>query len=725
MKLKQTLLVAALLASAGISNAAVTTTDLNLAVGKEAFASSSVGSHVPSAAVDGITTGESRWESSVADNQWFYVDLGEKQKLDHVRIYWEAAFSSQYSLYVADELTDAMLANLSDEDSANDFAAGWTKVTDVTNENYDAIKDGNDVQKIGKEGRYVAINCLKRGTIYGNSFYEFKVYGGPYEFGYSESILNVIPDVPAGYVGTTINFSADGFNMDGSPLDFAGAVWTVNGEPMTSQTMTFDTKGFYTVKVVAANGVEGETIVGIFDDADNRATSGLNTDQSDNTTAAASNALDDNFDSTWTAEASGAMDFDAWMVVDLGSELDVNGCYLYWEGATSAEYTVEISTDGVEYTPVFSYESSQSMGTGREDWIFDGESHKARFVKIHSTKANTIYGVKLRKLKIFGEGTLAPAVFSSLELTVDNVVNKFGTTTTNYNLSCDAFDQYGNAWELSDEKLASLQWTVTPAETASIENNVLTVTAIDNYTVTCSLDGVVSNPVEVNVVSSSSNIIEDNENVTATACESTDEANPANFAIDGNTGSMWIVPDQTGTNLVYDAWIQIDLGKVYDIDCVNVLWEASCPADYKVIVSETGNDDSVVYGERMGNVSVPGTDLDDWFYGKVVKGRFVKVYSTKAALPYGIKMKELYVYGKEVTSSSVSSLLESGVRVQLAGDVLRFSAEANAVVYNMNGVAVATANGVSEMNVASLPAGVYVVKAVDMNGNVATVKVVK
>lgn len=724
MKLKQTLLVAALLATAGISNAAVTKTDLNLAVGKEAFASSLNGAHVPSAAVDGITTGESRWESSVADNQWFYVDLGEKQKLDHVRIYWEAAFSSQYSLYVADELTDAMLANLSDGDSANDFAAGWTKVIDVTNENYDAIKDGNDVQEIGKEGRYVAINCLKRGTIYGNSFYEFKVYDGPYEFTYSEPILSVTPDIRAGYVGTTVNFLAEGFNTDGSPIDLSDAVWTMNDEPMASQTVTFDTKGFYTVKVVAKNGAEGETFVGIFDTADNFVTPSLLTQQSDNTTADASNAIDGDAGTMWAAEASGAKDFDAWMVVNLGSELDVNGCYLHWEGATSAEYTVEVSTDGVEYTPVFSYASDVKM-QDRYDWVFDGKSHKARFVKIHSTKANTQWGVKLKELQIFAEGTLAPAVFSSLELTVDNVVNKFGTTTTNYNLSCDAFDQYGNAWELSEEELASLQWTVTPAETASIENNVLTVTAIDNYTVTCSLDGVVSNPIEVNVVSSSSNIIEDNENVTATACESTDEANPANFAIDGNTGSMWIVPDQTGTDLVYDAWIQIDLGKVYDIDCVNVLWEASCPADYKVIVSETGNDDSVVYGERMGNVSVPGTDLDDWFYGKVVKGRFVKVYSTKAALPYGIKMKELYIYGKEVTSSSVSSLLESGVRVQLAGDVLRFSAEANAVVYNMNGVAVATANGVSEMNVSSLPSGVYVVKAVDMNGNVATVKVVK
>lgn len=710
MKLKQTLLVAALLASAGVSNAALI--DQNLALNKPAYASSGT----PSAAVDGNTG--SRWESSWEDNQWIYVDLGAVYNFDNVRLLWQDAYTKHYQVCVADELTSEMLANLNDEDPVNDFATGWTVAADQT---YDSFVADQTVSVAGFAGRYVAINCIERGTTWGNSIFELEVYANSL----TESILNVTPDIRAGYVGTTVNFTADGFNADGSDLDLTGAVWTVNGEPMTSQTMTFDTKGFYTVKVAAANGVEGETIVGIFDDADNRATSGLNTDQSDNTTAAASNALDDNFDSTWTAEASGAMDFDAWMVVDLGSELDVNGCYLHWEGATSAEYTVEVSTDGVEYTPVFSYESSQRMGTGREDWIFDGESHKARFVKIHSTKANTIYGVKLRKLKIFGEGTLAPAVFSSLELTVDNVVNKFGTTTTNYNLSCDAFDQYGNAWELSEEELASLQWTVTPVETASIENNVLTVTAIDNYTVTCSLDGVVSNPIEVNVVSSSSNIIEDNENVTATACESTDEANPANFAIDGNTGSMWIVPDQTGTDLVYDAWIQIDLGKVYDIDCVNVLWEASCPADYKVIVSETGNDDSVVYGERMGNVSVPGTDLDDWFYGKVVKGRFVKVYSTKAALPYGIKMKELYIYGKEVTSSSVSSLLESGVRVQLAGDVLRFSAEANAVVYNMNGAAVATANGVSEMNVASLPAGVYVVKAVDMNGNVTTVKVVK
>ncbi len=721
MKLKQTLLVAALLATAGILNAAVTKTDLNLAVGKEAFASSSVGSHVPAAAVDGITTGESRWESSVADNQWFYVDLGEKQNLDHVRIYWEAAFSSQYSLYVADELTDAMLANLSDEESANDFAAGWTKVTDVTNESYDAIKDGNDVQEIGKEGRYVAINCLKRGTGYGNSFYEFKVYGGPYEFGYSESILNVIPDVPAGYVGTTINFSADGFNMDGSPLDFAGAVWTMNGEPMTSQTVTFDTKGFYTVKVVAANGVEGKTTVGIFDVADNFVTPSLQTQQSENTTADASKAIDGDAGTMWTAEASGANDFDAWMVVDLGSELDVNGCYLHWEGATSAEYTVEVSTDGVEYTSVFSYASNASM-QDRYDWVFDGESHKARFVKIHSTKANTQWGVKLKELQIFGEGTLAPAELANLELTADNNV---GATGTKFNFSFSALDQYGNPWELSEGELSSLQWTVTPAETANIENNVLTVIEKGVYSVYCSLGDVVSNTVEVNVVADGENVAL-NKVVEAVATSSSDAAN----AVDGDLATTWDVPiPEDAVDGMFDAWLVVDLGKDYEVNCINCHWGPEASADYSVLVSVTGEEGSYeeIYSRQSDEWGV-GKDHDDWFYGdETHNARFIKIESRKMVFPdwQFLKMKELQVFVTDGTSGVVGGLQDAAMQIFVMGDVLRFSVEANAVVYNMNGVAVATANGVSEMNVSSLPSGVYVVKAVDMNGNVATVKVVK
>ncbi len=708
MKLKQTLLVAALLASAGISNAALI--DQNLALNKPVNASNGTAT----AAVDGNPS--SRWETTWEDNQWIYVDLGAVYNLDHLRLLWEGAYTKHYQVCVAEELTSEMLANLNDEDATNNFAIGWTVAADQT---YDSFVSDQTVSVKGFAGRYVAINCIERGTQWGNSIYELEVYANSIII---EPELNVTPDVLGGYLGTTVNFTAAGLNADASEMDLTDAVWTMNGEPMTSQTVTFDTKGFYTVKV-AANGIEAETTVGIFDAADNFVTPSLLTQQSDNTTADASKAIDGDEGSMWEANVEGTQEYNAWMVVDLGSELDVNGCYLYWEGATSAEYTVEVSTDGIEYIPVFSYASNQSMGSGRYDWVFDGESHKARFVKINSTKAATGYGVKLRELQIFGEGTLAPAELANLELTADNNV---GATGTKFNFSFSALDQYGNPWELSEGELSSLQWTVTPAETANIENNVLTVTEKGVYSVYCSLGEVVSNAVEVNVVADGENVAL-NKVVEAVATSSSNAAN----AVDGDLATTWDVPiPEDAVDGMFDAWLVVDLGKDYEVNCINCHWGPEASADYSVLVSATGEEGSYeeIYSRQSDEWGV-GKDHDDWFYGdETHSARFIKIESRKMVFPdwQFLKMKELQVFVvDEGTSGVVDGLQDAAMQIFVISDVLKFSAEANAAVYNMNGVAVATANGVSEMNVSSLPSGVYVVKAVDMNGNVATVKVVK
>lgn len=708
MKLKQTLLVAALLASAGISNAALI--DQNLALNKPVNASNGTAT----AAVDGNPS--SRWETTWEDNQWIYVDLGAVYNLDHLRLLWEGAYTKHYQVCVAEELTSEMLANLNDEDATNNFAIGWTVAADQT---YDSFVSDQTVSVKGFAGRYVAINCIERGTQWGNSIYELEVYANSIII---EPELNVTPDVLGGYLGTTVNFTAAGLNADASEMDLTDAVWTMNGEPMTSQTVTFDSKGFYTVKV-AANGIEAETTVGIFDAADNFVTPSLLTQQSDNTTADASKAIDGDEGSMWEANVEGTQEYNAWMVVDLGSELDVNGCYLYWEGATSAEYTVEVSTDGIEYIPVFSYASNQSMGSGRYDWVFDGESHKARFVKINSTKAATGYGVKLRELQIFGEGTLAPAELANLELTADNNV---GATGTKFNFSFSALDQYGNPWELSEGELSSLQWTVTPAETANIENNVLTVTEKGVYSVYCSLGEVVSNAVEVNVVADGENVAL-NKVVEAVATSSSDAAN----AVDGDLATTWDVPiPEDAVDGMFDAWLVVDLGKDYEVNCINCHWGPEASADYSVLVSVTGEEGSYeeIYSRQSDEWGV-GKDHDDWFYGdETHSARFIKIESRKMVFPdwQFLKMKELQVFVvDEGTSGVVDGLQDAAMQIFVTSDVLKFSAEANAAVYNMNGVAVATANGVSEMNVSSLPSGVYVVKAVDMNGNVATVKVVK
>ena len=708
MKLKQTLLVAALLASAGVSNAALI--DQNLALNKPVNASNGIAT----AAVDGNPS--SRWETTWEDNQWIYVDLGAVYNLDHLRLLWEGAYTKHYQVCVAEELTSEMLANLNDEDATNNFAIGWTVAADQT---YDSFVSDQTVSVKGFAGRYVAINCIERGTQWGNSIYELEVYANSIII---EPELDVTPDVLGGYIGTTVNFTAAGLNADGTEMDLTDAVWTMNGEPMASQTVTFDTKGFYTVKV-AANGIEAETTVGIFDAADNFVTPSLLTQQSDNTTADASKAIDGDEGSMWEANVEGTQEYNAWMVVDLGSELDVNGCYLYWEGATSAEYTVEVSTDGIEYIPVFSYASNQSMGSGRYDWVFDGESHKARFVKINSTKAATGYGVKLRELQIFGEGTLAPAELANLELTADNNV---GDTGTKFNFSFSALDQYGNPWELSEGELSSLQWTVTPAETANIENNVLTVTEKGVYSVYCSLGEVVSNAVEVNVVADGENVAL-NKVVEAVATSSSNAAN----AVDGDLATTWDVPiPEDAVDGMFDAWLVVDLGKDYEVNCINCHWGPEASADYSVLVSATGEEGSYeeIYSRQSDEWGV-GKDHDDWFYGdETHSARFIKIESRKMVFPdwQFLKMKELQVFVfDEGTSGVVDGMQDAAMQIFVTSDVLKFSAEANAAVYNMNGVVVATGNGVSEMNVSSLPSGVYVVKAVDMNGNVATVKVVK
>jgi hypothetical protein len=54
----------------------------NLAFGKNVIASSSSPSRSASLVADGGAG--SRWESDASDSQWIYVDLGKKEKIEHV-----------------------------------------------------------------------------------------------------------------------------------------------------------------------------------------------------------------------------------------------------------------------------------------------------------------------------------------------------------------------------------------------------------------------------------------------------------------------------------------------------------------------------------------------------------------------------------------------------------------------------------------------------------------
>jgi hypothetical protein len=153
----------------------------NLALHKTAIADSYVGARTPAMTVDGVNSGESRWENNYIDgrpdsakgNGWVYVDLGDKYLVDSVAIYWEHSGSGNYVIQVWEsDLTPP---------SNND--TGWTNLLRDTSLTYtDAVERCLSFLKLPpKETRFVRMHSCKRlwNPGWGISIYEFEVYGNP------------------------------------------------------------------------------------------------------------------------------------------------------------------------------------------------------------------------------------------------------------------------------------------------------------------------------------------------------------------------------------------------------------------------------------------------------------------------------------------------------------------------------------------------------------------
>ena len=108
----------------------------------------------PDLAVDGNLG--TRWSSAFSDPQWFAIDLGGQVSIGRVVLRWEAAYSAEYQLMVSDD--------------------GQTWRTVLTKNKTTADVDDLSVSAVA---RYVGIYSVRRGTEWGNSLWEFEVYGVP------------------------------------------------------------------------------------------------------------------------------------------------------------------------------------------------------------------------------------------------------------------------------------------------------------------------------------------------------------------------------------------------------------------------------------------------------------------------------------------------------------------------------------------------------------------
>ncbi|MFD4028897.1 discoidin domain-containing protein, partial [Streptomyces sp. NPDC058576] len=103
-------------------------------------------------AVDGDAG--TRWSSAFADPQWIRIDLGSPAALSRVELAWEAAHAKSYRI----ELST----------NGNDWTTAYSTTTSA---------GGNETLNVSGDARYVRLTGTQRGTGYGYSLWEFKVFG--------------------------------------------------------------------------------------------------------------------------------------------------------------------------------------------------------------------------------------------------------------------------------------------------------------------------------------------------------------------------------------------------------------------------------------------------------------------------------------------------------------------------------------------------------------------
>ena len=349
----------------------------------------------------------SRWESAQEDPQTWTLDLGQARIFNTLEIVWEGAYGKTFTVSVSDDKET------------------WTPVWTVEGQQLAGFPY-TQTQTIDKTtARYIQFHGTERGTGYGYSFWEFRVYLA------GTSTLTSLEATPANGLakvgeGLAINVTAK--DQNGKTMANAGEV-TYTITPVDAGTIT---DNVYTpAKIGSATifAAIGEVKAAAFDvfayDGENVALStDINTSkimaQSDFAPSGtdAWHAIDGNEGSVWQGSATngGADDeasrtYESWFIVDFGAYYDINLVSIKFEGACSQEYTVAFSANNATWSTAYEYVGNAGV-YAHTKLIYGNDlqnNTKVRYARFYSTKAATQWGVKMFEFKVFGTPGEAPA----------------------------------------------------------------------------------------------------------------------------------------------------------------------------------------------------------------------------------------------------------------------------------------------------------------------------
>jgi hypothetical protein len=127
----------------------------------------------------------------------------------------------------------------------------------------------------------------------------------------------------------------------------------------------------------------------------------------------------------------------------------------------------------------------------------------------------------------------------------------------------------------------------------------------------------------------------------ATASSSEGAGTPASAAVDGSTTTRW------SSQFSDPQWIQVDLGSAGSVCQVVLNWEAAYATAFQIQVSPDASSWTSIYSTTTGTGGVQTLNVSG-------SGRYIRVYGTARATPYGYSLWEFTVHtgGASPTASA-------------------------------------------------------------------------
>ncbi|MCX5400308.1 discoidin domain-containing protein [Streptomyces sp. NBC_00102] len=102
--------------------------------------------------------------------------------------------------------------------------------------------------------------------------------------------------------------------------------------------------------------------------------------------------------SRWATSPTTGWTDPGWISVDLGATAQIDRVVLQWDPAYAKSFQIQVSPNGVDWTPVY----STTSGTGFKQTL--AVSGTGRYVRMYATQRATAYGYSLWEFQVYGTG---------------------------------------------------------------------------------------------------------------------------------------------------------------------------------------------------------------------------------------------------------------------------------------------------------------------------------